>query len=133
MGFYWFKYIEKNTWNFPLAVNIRQIKRNNHFPVYAEVSKLELENRNWKHFHSSRAGLQRKMDRYRSLIFLFILFNKTVGNFIHFKNGYEYIYHFTSDSTIKELDNFQTDAKVSSSEDCRTHPIIIIFTLEGAG
>jgi hypothetical protein len=70
------------------------------------------------------------MDLKWSLIVLFILLNKTVGNFINFKNGYEYIYHFTSDSTIKELDNFQTDAKVSSLEDCRTYPIII-FTSKG--
>jgi hypothetical protein len=59
------------------------------------------------------------MGLYWSLLLLFLLFNKTVGNFINFKNGYEYTYHFTSDSTIKELDSFQTDAKVSPSEACQ--------------
>ncbi|XP_052090896.1 uncharacterized protein LOC127727821 [Mytilus californianus] len=52
------------------------------------------------------------MDRFRS-IFLCLFVTQTLGNFIKFRSGYEYLYHFNSDSVIKELDKFQTNAKIS--------------------
>jgi hypothetical protein len=54
------------------------------------------------------------MDWYMSIIFLQILLINFIScRFIHFENGYEYSYQYTSDSTIEGVGNFKTDAKVS--------------------
>jgi hypothetical protein len=42
-----------------------------------------------------------------------LLINLISCRFIHFENGYEYSYQYTSDSTIEGVGNFKTDAKVS--------------------
>lgn len=55
--------------------------------------------------------VEETMDRFRS-IFLCLFVTQTFGNFIKFRSGYEYLYHFNSDSVIKQLDTFQTNAKV---------------------
>jgi hypothetical protein len=53
-----------------------------------------------------------------SILFLHILLINLIScRFIHFENGYEYSYQYTSDSTIEGVGNFKTDAKVSLALD----------------
>ena len=48
-----------------------------------------------------------------SIFFLQILLINFIScRFIHFENGYEYSYQYTSNSTIEGVGNFKTDAKV---------------------